>query len=180
MMKNELVAQWTEMSKSAVEALQQITHANAETIGSLMQNQLSSKNLSELMKAAMDSAKEFREMNTNAFNALLQKQFSMIDLNGSAESVKQLGEIGSATMKKFVEQQTALITLYMETNATYLEELKNVKNAEDLMGAQTKLFGDLQSKMKDNTMQTMQTLEALKSAIGAWSEKTVESAISKN
>ncbi len=179
MMKNDVVAQWTEMSKSAVEALQQITHANAEAMGSLMQNQLSSKNLGELLKTAMTSAKDFREMNTNAFNTLLQKQFSMVDLNGSADAVKELGEIGSSTMKKFVEQQTALITLYMETNATYLEEVKNAKSAEDLVGAQTKLFGDLQSKMKDNTLQTLQTLEALKTAIGAWSEKAVDSATGK-
>jgi hypothetical protein len=176
MIQNDIVKQWTDMNKATMEALQQMTKANTETMGSLMQNQFSSKNLGELMKAAMDSAKDFREINSNAFNTLMQKQLSMVDLNTSATAVKQLSEIGSSTMQKFVEQQSAMMTLYMEATASYMEEIKKARTPEDLLGAQTKMMNELQNKMKDNTMMTLQTLEALKSAMTAWSEKTIEQA----
>ncbi|OUD12369.1 phasin family protein [Thioflexithrix psekupsensis] len=168
-MQNDVIKQWTEMSKVAVDALQQMTSANAEAMSQLIHNQFNSKNLGDVIKAAVESAKEFREINTQAFNTLLQKQLGMVNLNSSADSVKELGEIGNNAMTKFVEQQTALLNTYVETNRIYLDAIKDAKNPQDLVAAQTKMFTELQAQMKSHTMQTLTTLEALKSAISTWS-----------
>lgn len=174
MLNNGLVKQWTEMNQSTMATLKQMAHANTETMTALMENQLSSKHVATLMKAALESMKDARELNTNAFNTLVQQQLSVIDLNGAAESMKALAELSHVTMQKFVEQQMTLSTFYMESSARYMEELKRARTPEEMMGAQMELFNELQNKIKDNAMSTLETLEALKVGMRAWTEKSIE------
>jgi hypothetical protein len=180
MLNNDLIKQWTEMNQSAMDALKYIGSANIDTITTLMDNQFSSKQAASLMQAALASLKDTRELNTNAFSSLMQQQLSMIDLNGAAESMKALTELSHATMQKFVEQQTTLSTFYMESSARYMEELKRARTPEDVLGAQMELFNEIQNKMKDNAMLTLETLEALKTGMRAWAEKSIEITMSSS
>jgi phasin family protein len=93
---------------------------------------------------------------------------------GLVESLKQLGEINSTMMNKLTERQMAAANAYVEGMSKQMENISEVKNAQDAVALQAKLTKEFGEKMMENVRQTMDVLTQTRSDLAAWVEKGME------
>lgn len=97
------------------------------------------------------------------------------DMNkGLMDSLKQLGEINAAMMSKLTERQMAAANAYVEGMSKQMENIGDVKNAQDVVALQAKLAKEFGEKMMENARQTMDVLTQTRTDLAAWVEKGME------
>lgn len=173
-MQNELMKQWSELIQASANSFKELTEANNATFNSMMQGVWNMNQMADLTKASMAAAQEFNEANINTFNNLLKNQLKTINLNAYATVLRELSQLSSDTMNRLMQHHFKMMQAYVENSATHLEQLSRAENAQDLTQIQMHLFSEMQAQMKENTLQTMSMLDAIKSAMLVWSEKSME------
>lgn len=175
----DLMKQWMDLSKSITDSLQQMTQNNITAMSELTQSAVGSYQLSEFMKNVTATGKGLEAAQRGVVNEFLQGQLKTINLTANANALKELGEINASAMNRLVESQMEIVNSYLESSTKHMDNLKQAQSMEDLLGAQSALFTELQSKMKTNTQETLDVLNEVKSAVGAWTEKTLKESVAK-
>lgn len=93
---------------------------------------------------------------------------------GFMDALKQLGEINTSMMSKLTERQMAAANAYVEGMSKQMENIGEVKNAQDVVALQAKLAKEFGEKMMENARQTMDVLTQTRSDLAAWVEKGME------
>lgn len=172
----DMMKQWMDMNRSLTASFAEITKANSAIMNEMMQHTMGTRQFAEFVKSMLDSGKEMESNREEAANKLLQSMLGSVDLQAGSTALKELGEINSSAMTRLVQNQMEVLNTYIETTSEHMEKLKAAKSTDDLMGAQMHLFTELQEKMKANTMNTMQIMNGIKTAMQGWTEKTLEKA----
>ncbi|ALG67983.1 phasin family protein [Beggiatoa leptomitoformis] len=105
-------------------------------------------------------------------NELLKK---WTDMNKTAmDAMKELGEINTAAMTRLTQRQMEMVNLYMESGAKQLQAMGEVKNVQDMVNVQSRLFAEMNEKLMENARQTIEILVDVKSELASWAEKGME------
>jgi len=174
MMQDDLMKQWSEFIQASANSFKELTEANNATLNSMMQGAWNMNQMADLTKASMAATQQFNETNVAAFNSLLKNQLKTINLNAYAMVLRELSQLSNDTMSRLMQHHFQMMQAYVENSAAHLEKLSQAENAQDLTQIQMHLFSEMQAQMKDNALQTINILESIKSALVAWSEKSVE------
>jgi phasin family protein len=107
-------------------------------------------------------------------NEMLQK---WTELNQSAmNSVKELGDINTKMMTRLTQRQMDMMNLYMEGSSKQMEVMSAAKNPQDIVGAQSGLYTEMNEKLMDNARQTLEVLMEAKAELTGWAEKGMSQA----
>ncbi|EIJ43813.1 phasin family protein [Beggiatoa alba B18LD] len=105
-------------------------------------------------------------------NELLKK---WTDMNKVAmDAMKELGEINTTAMTRLTQRQMEMVNLYMESGSKQLQAMSDVKNVQDLVNVQSRLFAEMNEKLMENARQTIEILVDVKSELAGWAEKGMD------
>lgn len=101
---------------------------------------------------------------------------SVTEYNKKAyEGIKELAEINRKSVESIVEQQLALVSLFVESNTKYFELLGKTKGYKELLSAQSELGADFSGKALGIARNTADILNESKDEVSAWAEKQAKS-----
>jgi len=72
------------------------------------------------------------------------------------------------------------LSLYTDTSAQHLDLLKEAKSVEDLIAAQAHIATGVQDKLKTYSLDCLQVLGSVKTALTAWAEKAIDAAAAED
>jgi hypothetical protein len=173
-MQNDLVKQWTDSNKLALESFKNIANSNVNTIDQMLNSFVNPSAYAEMTKNSISLMKDFAEVYSDTSNDLLQNQLKLMNLNTTSEAFKDLGDIYVSSMTSLGQKQAELMRLYVETVAKYLETLKGAKKIDDLINVQASMFSELQEKVKTNMVDTMGVFNSINSAMDNWTQKSLD------
>ena len=173
-MQNELVKQWIDSNKLAIESFKNITATNVNAMDAMLTSFVNPSAFAELSKGYLSLTKELGEVYTDSINELFQSQLKLVNLQATSESFKDLGEIYVSSMTNIGLKQAELMSLYLETTAKYLEILKGAQKVDDLFNIQTSIFSELQEKLQENMLETMGVLNSINTALDNWTQKSLD------
>ena len=173
-MQNELIQQWTDRTKSSVEAFKKFSETSTETISRANANLFDLKPWAQVGKAAMEASSELRRFNESMLNQAIQVQVETINIEAFTTTVKDFGEVTTDSMSRFMKLYTDIIHASTEGISGYLETIKKSRSANDIAAAQMNLFTVMQAKMKDSTLDTIMLFEGIKTALNGLAEKTID------
>ena len=173
-MQNELVKQWIESNKLAIESFKNIASYNVNAMDKMLTSFVNLSALAELSKASISFTKELGEVYTDSINELFRNQLKLVDLQVTSEAFEELGDIYVDSMTNLGKKQAELIRLYIKTIADYLEDLKDAKKLDDLVNVQTSIFSELQEKGKTNMMETIGVFNSINNAMEVWTQKSLD------
>ena len=173
-MQNELVEQWIESNKLAIESFKNIASYNVNTMDKMLTSFVNISALAELSKGSISLMKELGGVYTDSVNELFQNQLKLVNLQATSEAFKNLGEIYVSSMTNLGQKQAELMNLYIETTAESLESLKGAKKLDDIVIVQSSMFSELQAKVKDNMIDTIGVFNSINSAIEIWTQKSLD------
>ena len=87
------------------------------------------------------------------------------------EAVRRLSEINLRTVEKLAERQIAGAALYLEGGVKQLELLTGAKDAQSVVGEQTKLVAELNEKLVDHAKRTAEVLVEAKDELTEWAQE---------
>jgi hypothetical protein len=164
--------QWMAMSQ---DALKKISEAQKNGMSQLGKNPtLDVGGAAEMMKASMQSMQQMTSDSTAALNTMISNQATSLKLGVSAEATQQLMEIIGTITNNAIQQQTKLANDCVKPFTTFVAQLSQVKNAEDLTGLQSQFAEDLGKTLKTGATDNAQLLSSLQSAMTSWTENTLD------
>mgnify|MGYP006271789957 CR=1 FL=1 len=179
-MQTDLIKQWIEFNKLAIDSFKKIATNNVMTTNQMLTSAVDPSALAELTKSSITLFKDLGKVYTDSVNEVFRTQLKLVNLQATSEAYKHLGEIYLSSMQQLGEQQGKLMQLYIETMANYLDELKDSKKVEDLATVQANVLAKLQDKVKDNMIDTMSVLNSLNSAMEVWTKKSLDAIAESN
>ena len=179
-MQNELIKQWFESNKLAIESFKNIASYNVNTMDKMLTSFVNPSASAELTKGSISFTKELGEVYTDSVNELFRNQLKLVNLQVTSEAFKNLGEIYVSSMTNLGKQQAELMNLYIETTAEYLEKLKGAKKLGDLVTVQSSMFSDLQAKVKYNMIGTIGVFNSIYNAMEIWTQKSLDEIAASN
>lgn len=178
-MQETLVKQLQDFNQLSVAFYKESSESQAAAINTWMSLPWDAASWATLAKSSLDSSKAWSEINESTLNGLWQTQLSKLDLSDSAAALRELSEITTSVLTTSLQNQVSMMNVYTEATAKYWELLKQAKSLEDVITAQAPMLAEIQDKLKTNSLQTLQTLGSVKSALTAWVERTVDHAAEK-
>lgn len=178
-MQNDLIKQWVESNKLAIESFKNIAATNVNAMDKMLTSFVSPSAFAELSKSYISLVKELGEVYTDSVNELFQSQLKLVNLQATSESFKDLGDIYVSSMTNLGQKQAELMRLYIETMTEYLEILKGAKKIDDLVNVQTSMFTQLQEKVKTNMLETMAVFNSINTAMENWTQKSLDAIASE-
>jgi hypothetical protein len=173
-MQNELVKQWIDSNKLAIESFKNITSTNVNAMDAMLTSFVNPSAFAELSKSYLSLTKELGEVYTDSINELFQSQLKLVNLQATSDSFKDLGEIYVSSMTSLGLKQAELMRLYLETTAKYLDILKGAQKVDDLFNVQTSIFSELQEKLQENMLETMGVFNSINTALDNWTQKSLD------
>lgn len=173
-MQNELVKQWIDSNKLAIESFKNITATNVNAMDAMLTGFVNPSAFAELSKGYLSLTKELGGVYTDSINELFKSQLKLLNLQATSESFKDLGEIYVSSMTNIGLKQAELMSLYLETTAKYLEILKGAQKVDDLFNVQTSIFSELQEKLQENMLETMGVFNSINTALDNWTQKSLD------
>jgi hypothetical protein len=175
-MQQTLLKQWQDFNRLSVAFYKESSGSQAAVINNWINLQWDSASWAKLARSSLDSFKAMSEVNEAMLNGLWQRQLGKLDLNDLAAALRELNEITASFVTTLVQNQVPMWNLFTEATAKYLEVLKGAKSVEDVITAQAPVFTEIQEKFKTTSLETLQTLGAVRSALTAWTERTIDNA----
>lgn len=175
-MQHDPMKQWQELGELSRKAVEELAALNMAAFGSLLKGPgaWTGGEAAALGKQSLTTAQDINTLGTDALTHLLRAQLDLLDTQSVAQSVKELGEINAAAVSRLIQTQLAMVSVYMDATAKHVETLKAARGVEDVVNAQSALFSELQERLKDSGLETLKTLESIKSALGAWVERRID------
>lgn len=93
--------------------------------------------------------------------------------NESYANMRKLAELNMATMDKLVAKQMEMMTLCMDAGSKQYESVKDVKDAEELVGKQVEMARECGEKLMSKNREVAELLTATRDDYQAWAEDSV-------
>ena len=171
--QSDLVKQWIEFNKLAIESFKTIATNNVMTTNQMLTSAVDSSALAELTKSSISLFKDLGKVYTDGVNEVFRTQLKVMNLQTTSEATKELGKIYVSSMQQLGDQQGKLIQLYIETMANYLEQVGQTKTADQIGTVEISLLTQLQDKVKANMLDTMGVLNSMNTAMEVWTKKSL-------
>jgi hypothetical protein len=175
-MQRALFKPWYDLNQFSLSFYKESSQSQTAVLNDLIKIQWGPASWAKLAQASMRSFKTWSEANESTFNRVWQTQLSKLDLGDSAAALRELNEITMSFVTTLLQNQVNGTSLFVEAWAKYLESLKQAKSVEDAIAVQAHFFSDTHEKLKTNSLETLQTLGSVRTALTAWTEKTIDNA----
>lgn len=177
-MQNDLIKQWIETNKLAIDSFKEIASTNVNAVDKILTSFVNPSASAELTKSSISAVEDLSEVYTDSVNELFQNQLKLVNLQATSDSVKNLGDIYVSSISNLGQKQAELMSLYIETTANYLESLKGAKKLDDVINVQSSTLSEFLEKWKTNMVETMGVFNSISSAMEVWTQKSLDAVAS--
>lgn len=177
-MQNDLIKQWIDLNKLAIESFKEVASTNVQTVDKMLTTFVNPSGMAELTKGYISVAEDLKAVYSDSVNELFQNQLKLMNLQTTADSFKNLSDIYVSSITNLGQKQAELMNLYVETLANSLETLKDAKKPDDLVIVQSNMLSELLAKWKTNMEETIGVLNSINSAMEIWTRKSLDAVAS--
>ncbi len=175
-MQETLFKQWQDLNQISLDWYRDTSESQIAAIHDWIGMQADPGTWAKLAKSSLESFKSWSDIGESKLSELWQAQIGKLELDTVAVSLRDLSGIQTSASTALFKTQASLFSLYTDTTAQYLDLLKQAKSTEDLLAAQAHIATGVQDKLKTYSLDCLQLLGSLKSALTAWAEKTIDAA----
>lgn len=175
-MANEIIKDSADFINASLESLKQITESNIASAKTWFTPPFAVSDWAEVSKSSLSFAHSWADLGKRIIDESLQPGILAFSPDTYVTGVKELTEITAAAMESLSRRQVDTANAYLDDLAQFAADLKKVKGADDLFATQMHFLIQLQQLAKDNALASFQILNSTKSALAAWSEKSLDTA----
>lgn len=175
-MASEMTRDSTHFINASLESLKQITESNIATAKTWFAPPFMVGDWAAVGKSSLSFAHIWDDLGKRIINESLIPCIRVFSADTYVASLKELTEITTAAMEDLSRSQVETMNAYQDEFVQFAANLKKVKGADDLFATQMHLAIELQQRAKDSALASFQILNSTKSALAAWSEKSVDTA----
>lgn len=173
-MATEMIKDPADFINASLESLKQITESNIASAKTWFTPPVT--DWAEVGKSSLSLAYSWADFGKRIIDESLQPCLLVFSPDSYVTAVKELTEITTAAMEDLSRSQVDTANAYLDGLAQFAADLKNVKGADDLFATQMHFLIQLQQQAKDSALASFQVLNSTKSALAAWSEKSLDTA----
>ncbi len=175
-MATEMTKDSTHFINASLESLKQITESNIATAKTWFAPPFMVGDWAAVGKSSLSFANSWGDLGKRIIDESLIPCIRVFSADTYVTSLKELTEITTAAMENLSRSQVDTMNAYQDEFVQFAANLRKVKGADDLFATQMHLAIELQQRAKDSALASFQILNSTKSAIAAWSEKSVDTA----
>jgi hypothetical protein len=177
-MQNDLIKQWIDLNKLAIESFKEIASTNVNAVDKILTSFVNPSASAELTKGSISVIQDLGEVYADSVNELFQNQLKLVNLQATSDSFKDLGDIYVSSITNLGQKQAELMSLYIETIANYLEQLKGAKKPDDFVNLQSSMLSKFLERWKNNMVETMGVFNSINGAMEVWTQKSLDAVAS--
>ncbi len=175
-MATETIRNSTRFINASLESLKQITESNIASAKIWFTPPFMVSDWAEVGKSSLSFAHSWDDLGKRIIDESLIPCIRVFSADTYVTSLKELTEITTAAMEDLSRSQVETMNAYQDEFVQFAANLKKVKGTDDLFATQMHLAIELQQRAKDSALASFQILNSTKSALAAWSEKSVDTA----
>lgn len=176
-MATEMIKNSTDFINASLESLKQITESNIASAKTWVTPPFAVSDWAQVGKTSLSFAHSWADLNKRIFDESLQPCLSAFSPESYVTAAKELTEITTAAVESLSRSQADTINGYLDGLVQFGANLKKVRGGGDLFATQMDFGIQLQQQAKDSTLASFQILNSTRSAIAAWSEKSLDTAV---
>jgi len=175
-MPTEMIKNSTNFINASLESLKQVTESNIASAKTWFAPPFAVRDWAEVGKNSLSFAHSWADLSNRLIDESIQPCIGFFSPDTYVTAVKELSEITTAARENLSRSQVDAMNAYLDELVQFSANLKKVKGADDLFATQMHFVIQLQQQVKDNALASFQVLNSTKSAIAAWSEKSLDTA----
>ncbi|MGH8647195.1 MAG: phasin family protein [Gammaproteobacteria bacterium] len=175
-MPTETIKNSTNFINASLESLRQVTESNIASVKTWFASPFAVSDWAEAGKNSLSFAHSWADLSNRIIDESIQPCIGFFRPDSYVPAVKELSEITTAAMENLSRSQVDAINTYLDELVQFSADLKKVKGADELFATQMHFVIQLQQQAKDSALASFQILNSTKSAIAAWSEKSLDTA----
>lgn len=166
----------TDFINASIESLRQIAESNIATAKTWFAPPFTVGDWAAVGKNSLSFANSWGDLSNRIIDESIKPSVLFFSRDTYVTSLKELTEITTAAMENLSRSQVDTMNAYQDEFVQFAANLKKVKGADDLFATQMHLAIELQQRAKDSALASFQILNSTKSALVAWSDKSVDTA----
>lgn len=175
-MANEIIKDSTNFITASFESLKQITESNIANAKSWFTSPLAVSDWAEVGKRSLSVANGWTDLGKRIIDESIKPCILAFSPDAFVTAVKELNEITTAATENLRRSQVDAMNGYLDEFVQFSADLKKVNGADDLLATQMDFVVQLQQQAKDSTLASLQIFNSMKSALAAWTEKSLDAA----
>ncbi|MGH6634843.1 MAG: phasin family protein [Gammaproteobacteria bacterium] len=175
-MANEIIKDSADFINASFASLKQITESNIASAKTWFTPPFAVSDWAQAGKNSLSFGHSWADLGKRIIDESLQPGMLAFSPDSYVATVKELTEITTAAMEDLSRSQVDTMNAYLDDLAQFAADLKKVKGADDLFATQMHFLIQLQQQAKDSALSSFQIFNSTKSALAAWSEKSLDAA----
>ncbi|MGH8616043.1 MAG: phasin family protein [Gammaproteobacteria bacterium] len=175
-MATEMKKDSTDFINATLESLKQITESNIASAKTWFAPPFAVSDWAQVGKSSLSFAHSWADLSKRIFDESLIPCLRVSSPESCVTALKELSEITTTAVESLSRSQVDTMNANLDELAQFAANLKKVEGADDLFAAQMQFLIQLQQQAKDSALASFQILNSTKSAIAAWSEKSLDTA----
>jgi hypothetical protein len=173
-MANEIIRDSTNFINASFESWKQITESNIASAKTWFAPPLAAGDWAEVGRASLSLAHGWTDLSKRIIDESLQPCVVAFSPNGYIAAAKELTEISATALEKLSRSQVEAMNGYLDELAQFAASLQKVKAVDDFFTTQVDFVIQLQQQAKASALANVQILNSARSALAAWSEKSLQ------
>ncbi|MCP4747400.1 MAG: hypothetical protein GY874_14855 [Desulfobacteraceae bacterium] len=172
-MNDKLIDQWEKAVKKNTDQFNQAYLKNVTELGNTVGKYWDFSNAAKMWQTVVNSSQEVNKTNETVFNNVMKTVTKMMNFQASAASFKEFNGLSNDAATRLFKTQQDWINIIWDSDSTIISGMAKARNAEDVVILILHVISDMNSKMKDNFINTLQLCSGLDSAVKTWGSKTL-------
>lgn len=172
-MNDSIVHQWESAIKTGTDYLNQAGLKGAKAFGDAMGRFFNWNAPARLSKAMIDAAYEVRKTNETAFNGIMRNMLGSMNLQASANSLKELNSISNDGVGRLLKNYQDWVNVFWDSDTGILDGLAKAQNSQDIASVMLQTFSDMNAKIKNNFVEALQVWGNIDSAVKVWGTRAL-------
>jgi hypothetical protein len=158
------VQQWAEVVKHTTKTIKDAMEIDTSEFNKYIGGFGGVDDLAQIGKAYMDSSNELTKAGNSALNSMFKNYLDYMDINSTADAVKNFNDIRVDAVNQLTKNYQDWVNIFWSTDVNQTESLRKVNNYQDITALVMNSLDEMQTKLKDNFLDSMQIWVGIESA----------------
>jgi hypothetical protein len=174
-MTNFFIQQWAEAVKTGTKMIKDAMETDNFEFQNFIGTFWNLNGFAQIGKAYLDSDNELNKTSNSVLNSMLRSFLESMDMKATANAVKELNDIRADSIGRLVKNYQDWVNIFWSSGVNQLESLKNVTNYQEAAAVVLNELPEMQEKIKDNVMDSIQVWTGIETATKTWTTRMIDS-----